>query len=228
MKPSSIRRWTRRETWEAERCTRSPSSALVSRPSVWSSARSFRSNPSRPDASTMRKSAGSCVFLVKSFTSLQQNTQKPHGKCTRIFPCESSHSRSPGDGGRQRLQPDGDPRFRVRRVHRTRRLGPDPGVPVLGLRASRHAPLQERDPVPPGRDQLHPERRGQGLPQGLPRPARSERLRHRDPRRRCAQGDGQSAGAGRQGADQRAGPDGTGAARHRGDRRQPDLLHRPL
>ena len=52
----------------------------------------------------------------------------------------------------------------------------------MGFKADRAAPPQERDAVPPGRDQLHRQRRARFLRAALRAPARAQRLRHRLPR----------------------------------------------
>ena len=64
---------------------------------------------------------------------------------------------------------------------------PDPGghgraVRAHGLQADRAPPPQERDAVPPGRDQFHRQCRARLLRAALRAPARAEHLRHRLPR----------------------------------------------
>jgi hypothetical protein len=125
-------------------------------------------------------------------------------------------------------QPDGHRRLRVHRVRRAGSEGDGRAVRAHGLQADRPAPPQERDAVPPGRHQLHHQRRAGFVRAALRAPARPEHLRDRVPR------------AGRQGgvrardlekgawgyADQ-AGP-GIEHPGHQGHRRQPDLPRRPL
>ena len=79
-------------------------------------------------------------------------------------------------------QPRRHRRLRVHRVRRARPEGDGRAVRAPRLQGDRAPPPQERDPVPPGRDQLHRQRRARFLRAALRAPARPEHLRHRLPR----------------------------------------------
>ena len=125
-------------------------------------------------------------------------------------------------------KPDGHRRLRV---HRIRRAGPrchGQAVREHGLYRHRETPSQERDAIPPGRNQLHHQRRAGFVRAALCAPARPVDLRDcvsRAGRRVCLQA---CAGAGRLGLRHPQRPDGAEHSGHQGHRRFADLPGGPL
>ena len=81
-------------------------------------------------------------------------------------------------------QPDGDRRIRVHRVRGAGPGGDEPHVRAARVRGGGAAPAQEGDPLSPGTDQLHPQRRTGELRAALRPSARAFDLRDRVSRRR--------------------------------------------
>ena len=123
---------------------------------------------------------------------------------------------------------DGNRRLRVRRIRGARSGRARQHLRIDGLRADRTPPHQEGHAVPPGRGQLHHQRRAELVRAALRAPAWPERLRDGISRQ------GRQTGLRARTRTRRLGlrqPHRTDGAEHPGDqghRRQPDLFRRPL